>query len=132
MALTRFLRSMEAWKRQPEEDYLIEPVYRGRGSPLTVSTLRQREANNSGDDTEDEAIVSGVWAHKDDLYVKFGDEDWKDMDAEVDEIMDEDSDDERSPQGSQSQNGDDEWAGLDDEIEEALNEEREKKNTLKR
>jgi len=68
--------SIWQWKAMDEESYLIEPV-----------------AVDTALDPEDVKILSGKWEHKDDVLVKFGHEDWEDMNNEVDEAMgDSDSD----------------------------------------
>ena len=44
--------------------------------------------------SDDDKIVSGSWEHKDDIYAKFGTDDWGSMDKEVEEAMLENDDSE--------------------------------------
>lgn len=96
--------SVSRWKKEDEMQYLLEPVYK----PLSINVRALLV------DDDDERIFSGRWEGKDDVYAKFGTEDWGVMDAEVEQAM---LDDEIE---------DDEWDELDAEIEEGLSSKRQK------
>ncbi|KAJ3278134.1 Carboxy-terminal domain (CTD) phosphatase [Borealophlyctis nickersoniae] len=109
--------SINKCKREPVHPYLLTPILEGPGSQQ--------------DDSD-----AGLW---DDFFCKskLNEDDWKDMDAEVDRALNEASDDEEDLMGGlgermldyddsdvemQEVDEDEEWEGLDEEIEEGMRE----------
>lgn len=106
--------SIAEWKRLEVTNYLLEPMCQNRVL-ISIDTTKEEEI-----DPSDEAIVSGLWEHKDDVYIKFGQDDWNSMNKEIEEAMDDTSEDDLQQDDEEEYDWDE---LLDGELEVALNDE---------
>lgn len=108
--LLRLHHSTAQYKRMDEVSYLLESgaFARGASSSPELKAINTSKRQKTDDDfttasPDDEVILSGNWEHKDDIFVKFGEDDWGKMNDEVEAaMMEDDSSDDGDASSSMS------------------------------